>query len=379
MAKKLKAFVRYDGSGRIIPGSLILQRFKPRVGNWKETPAYECCNYTPTNTFNFDVTADWSLTTPNVVDEASFKTFLESGEDGDGNTNNLTDVVITDFLLEGNRLRCNLSANGNGLYLGYVGVSDADSIGSIVGLENLTLQGNEITNFDPSTALPSSLLTLRLGDNQIVTFNPSIALPIGLLELNLGDNQIIDFDPTIGLPNTLTYLDLEENQIITFNPSIALPNSLEQLILGNNQIVTFNPSIDLPTGLIYLYLSGNQIVNFTPSNSLGSGLQLLFLQNNLIVNFDPGVALSNSLGNLFLNNNQIVTFNPTLPLPDSLNNFDLSNNQMTTAGYTASEPWASAMSVIPARGNIGFTGNINSASGTNLETILTAKGWTVYP
>ena len=49
MAKNnnLKAYVRYDGTGRIIPGSLILNRFKPAVGNWQETPAYECCNYTP--------------------------------------------------------------------------------------------------------------------------------------------------------------------------------------------------------------------------------------------------------------------------------------------------------------------------------------------
>lgn len=45
--RDLKAYVRYDGSGRIIPGSLILNRFKPAVGNWKETPAYLCCNPLP--------------------------------------------------------------------------------------------------------------------------------------------------------------------------------------------------------------------------------------------------------------------------------------------------------------------------------------------
>jgi len=45
--RSLQAYVRYDGNGRIIPGSLILNRFKPEVGNWSETPAYECCNYTP--------------------------------------------------------------------------------------------------------------------------------------------------------------------------------------------------------------------------------------------------------------------------------------------------------------------------------------------
>jgi hypothetical protein len=42
-----KAYVRYDGSGRVIPGSLILNRFKPKVGNWQETPAYLCCNPGP--------------------------------------------------------------------------------------------------------------------------------------------------------------------------------------------------------------------------------------------------------------------------------------------------------------------------------------------
>ena len=47
---KLKAFVRFDGSGRIVSSSLIVQAFKPKVGNWKEIDAKECCNYVPTTT-----------------------------------------------------------------------------------------------------------------------------------------------------------------------------------------------------------------------------------------------------------------------------------------------------------------------------------------
>ena len=47
---RLKAYVRYDGTGRVIAGSLILQRSKPKVGNWQESPANECCNYVPTTT-----------------------------------------------------------------------------------------------------------------------------------------------------------------------------------------------------------------------------------------------------------------------------------------------------------------------------------------
>lgn len=48
--RDLKAYVRFDGSGRIVPGSLILRRNKPKVGKWKEITAYECCNPTTTST-----------------------------------------------------------------------------------------------------------------------------------------------------------------------------------------------------------------------------------------------------------------------------------------------------------------------------------------
>jgi hypothetical protein len=44
----LKAFIRYDGSGRTVAGSLILARKKPKVGIWKEIDTYECCNSTTT-------------------------------------------------------------------------------------------------------------------------------------------------------------------------------------------------------------------------------------------------------------------------------------------------------------------------------------------
>lgn len=47
---KLKAYVRYDGTGRVIAGGPILQRFKPKVGNWVEIDANECCQQTTTTT-----------------------------------------------------------------------------------------------------------------------------------------------------------------------------------------------------------------------------------------------------------------------------------------------------------------------------------------
>jgi hypothetical protein len=48
--RNLKAFVRFDGSGRVVAGSLVLRKSKPKNGNWQEIVAYECCNYVPTTT-----------------------------------------------------------------------------------------------------------------------------------------------------------------------------------------------------------------------------------------------------------------------------------------------------------------------------------------
>lgn len=48
--RDLRAYVRYDGSGRVISNSLILRRKKPKVGNWVEIQTYECCDSTTTTT-----------------------------------------------------------------------------------------------------------------------------------------------------------------------------------------------------------------------------------------------------------------------------------------------------------------------------------------
>jgi hypothetical protein len=48
---------------------------------------------------------------------------------------------------------------------------------------------------------------------------------------------------------------------------------------------------------------------------------------------------------------------------------------MTTQGYVNSEPWANSMSI--GTGIIRFNNNTNSASGTNLVSILQSKGYTV--
>ena len=69
--RDLKAYVRYDGSGRVISGSLILRKKMPKVGKWQEVPAYECCNTTTTTT-----TATPTTTTTTTAEATTTTTTL---------------------------------------------------------------------------------------------------------------------------------------------------------------------------------------------------------------------------------------------------------------------------------------------------------------
>ena len=71
---RLKAYVRYDGTGRVIAGSLILQRSKPKVGNWVEIDANECCNYVPTTTTTTTTEAPVTTTTTSTSTSTSTTT-----------------------------------------------------------------------------------------------------------------------------------------------------------------------------------------------------------------------------------------------------------------------------------------------------------------
>ena len=74
---KLKAFVRFDGSGRIVPSSLIVQAFKPKVGNYQEIDAKECCNYVAPTTTSTTTIAPITTTTTTAAPTTTTSTTVE--------------------------------------------------------------------------------------------------------------------------------------------------------------------------------------------------------------------------------------------------------------------------------------------------------------
>ena len=77
--QRLKAFVRFDGSGRVVAGSLILRRKKPKVGKWVEIQAYECCNPSTTTTTTTSLTTTTTTSNPGYY---TWTVYIGEGEGG---------------------------------------------------------------------------------------------------------------------------------------------------------------------------------------------------------------------------------------------------------------------------------------------------------
>jgi Leucine-rich repeat (LRR) protein len=143
-----------------------------------------CCP-TPVVNYNFDVdSSDWAGA--GITDKASFESLLG--------------VTTSDFLLSGNNIKANvLTTTGNYLQLKSKTLTNVNYI-TVSGLQVLNLSDNQLTTFNPTIALPSTLVNLNLSVNQIVTFNPTIALPSSLQSLNLSSNQMTTLGYTASEP-----------------------------------------------------------------------------------------------------------------------------------------------------------------------------------
>lgn len=272
--------------------------------------------------YNFDITANWESN--GITDEASFISYLES-------TLEVSNVTVEEFSLVDGRLRAIVSGDDFGFfYLDSITATEVRAL-AIDGVTTIDLQGQSLTGFNPTVAIPEGVTQLLFSSNPIASFNPTLPLPSTLEELSLFNCELTEFNPTLPLPSSLRVLMLQSNNLSAFNPTIALPNSLEELGLGGNNITSFDPTLLLPSSLKWLDLGNNELTAFDPTNALPASLETLELdQNNLSV-FDPTLPLPSTLIWLGLGQNSLTSLNPTNPIPGTLTRLNLFGNLMNSS------------------------------------------------
>ena len=214
----------------------------------------------------------------------------------------------------------------------------------------LLLDHNSITNFLPSATLSFFYVNVNAGMNNVlslsynnlVNFNPSLL--VGLYQLGLNNNNITTFNPTTQLPTSLSVLNLQRNSINNFsllnNPIILTSNAYftSTLYLDyNTPLTSFNPYCIIG-GVSQSALSAKNISitncgltgSFSPDYLITITNSMMYLDTNHITNFDPKTYLS-GLIYLSITSNNITNFNPTYnPISGSLSFVDISGNNISS-------------------------------------------------
>ena len=63
----LKAYVRYDGTGRIVPGGPIFSHTKPKNGDWVEVDSLDCCITTTTTSTSTSTSTSTTTSTTTIA------------------------------------------------------------------------------------------------------------------------------------------------------------------------------------------------------------------------------------------------------------------------------------------------------------------------
>jgi hypothetical protein len=160
---------------------------------------------------------------------------------------------------------------------------------------------------------------------------------------------------------------------ITEVKGIGELQGLDSIDFSFNNISSFDLNFPLPQETRVLNLNFNQLTSF--EQELPNSLEELLIGYNNISSISNDYVFPNNLKRLELYNNNLSVF--TTPLPQNLEDIFFDNNNFTLASYASMESWADNLHEGLSGNIISFTGNTDSVSGTNLESILINKGWNV--
>jgi hypothetical protein len=198
--RDLKAYARFDGTGRVVPGSLVLRRSIPKNGNWKQMQAYECCD-----TFG-------ACVEPLILEVQPFEQFYEFGF----RVNSDNTVAGTIEWGDGASETFNLSGSSGYTYFGHT-YSTPDWIPytvkvfftSVAGIDNLEIGDADwktLSASNISSVFAGSSIEQVDGDGSLYTSLDVHDLPIqDLYSLESPNLKFLNVQGCTSLTNTELY------------------------------------------------------------------------------------------------------------------------------------------------------------------------------
>jgi internalin A len=198
---------------------------------------------------------------------------------------------------------------------------------SLVGLEELHLPGNEVTDISVVTSLPN-LVTLNIGQNAVTDLS-ALASVEGLVNLYASDNELVSL---AGLENhaSLSRVSVDGNSLTSL-AGLSGTVGLTELIADTNQITDIS-ALSSSTKLTTLSLFFNKISSIAALSG-ADDLVTVDLSTNFIADISA-LSGTTQLESLKLYNNSVADLTP-LSGSTALVSLQLSANDITTTAGLA--------------------------------------------
>ena len=154
-----------------------------------------------------------------------------------------------------------------------------DSFAALIGLRQLWLSGNEISEFPAPLTKLSALEYLNLDHNALTLLPSPVAGLTGIKWLRLNHNRIAALPDEMSAMRNIRKLYLRGNSFTNFPEVILTMTSLEELDLGDNKIATIPEGLVNLTNLSRIDLDGNPITALPARIGEMKTLRTLMLYN----------------------------------------------------------------------------------------------------
>ncbi|XP_047145373.1 protein scribble homolog isoform X1 [Hydra vulgaris] len=195
-------------------------------------------------------------------------------------------------------------------------------------LEELSLEGNQLTDLPKGIFRMTKLRRLILADNEIQDLTNDISSLIALEELDFSKNDVRVVPDSIQNCKKLTFLDISSNTLGELPDSLTKLNQLKTWIANDIALTEIPPEIGSLSNLVVLELRENCIKFLPLSFSFLSKLERLDLGGNELEELPDTIGQLTCLIELWLDNNFLTTLPSEIGELKALQCLDVSENRI---------------------------------------------------
>uniref|UniRef100_A0A672HM44 Disease resistance R13L4/SHOC-2-like LRR domain-containing protein n=1 Tax=Salarias fasciatus TaxID=181472 RepID=A0A672HM44_SALFA len=184
--------------------------------------------------------------------------------------------------------------------------SSPESIGCLVSLKDLWLDGNHLVEIPAEIGSMKSLLCLDVSENQLVRLPEELGCLALLSDLLVSQNNIEALPETIGKLHKLSILKADQNRLTYLPESIGNCGSLTELVLTENQLQSLPRSVGKLKKLSNFNCDRNQLTSLPKEIGGCSGLNVFCVRENKLTRIPAELSQATELHVLDVSGNRLT-------------------------------------------------------------------------